>query len=159
MSDPRTVEFSSISQSGYPPGVDPAARAAPQAGAALVHHTDAGGCGVQGHRQRVADHDPSQGPLGDRGSGASTLADRGVRWRWNPHFPVNTLLPMRIATGVQRERPGEFEALQSALFRADGWSAAKFGDTAELAEGDRAADPDARGWSALGRNARTCQER
>ena len=42
----------------------------------------------------------------------------GVPLALNPHFPVNTLLPMRIATGVQRERPAEFAALQSALFRA-----------------------------------------
>ena len=42
----------------------------------------------------------------------------GVPLALNPHFPVNTLLPMRIATGVQMERPDEFEALQSALFRA-----------------------------------------
>ena len=42
----------------------------------------------------------------------------GVSLVLNPNFPVNTLLPMRIATGVQRERPAEFAALQSALFRA-----------------------------------------
>ena len=42
----------------------------------------------------------------------------GVPLALNPHFPVNTLLPMRVVTGAQRERPAEFDALVGIVFRA-----------------------------------------
>jgi 2-hydroxychromene-2-carboxylate isomerase len=36
----------------------------------------------------------------------------------NPHFPINTLLLMRGATGMQMHQPGRFGAYVDAVFRA-----------------------------------------
>jgi len=57
----------------------------------------------------------------------------GVPLALNPHFPVNTLLPMRVATGVQRERPGEFAAVLAAVFRAMWVEKQDIGDPSVLA--------------------------
>lgn len=35
---------------------------------------------------------------------------------FNPHFPVNTLLPMRVATAMQQHHPDRFPATLEALF-------------------------------------------
>jgi 2-hydroxychromene-2-carboxylate isomerase len=37
---------------------------------------------------------------------------------FNPHFPINTLTLMRIATGVQQHQPERFPALVEALYTA-----------------------------------------
>jgi 2-hydroxychromene-2-carboxylate isomerase len=73
----------------------------------------------------------------------------GVPLALNPHFPVNTLLPMRIATGVQRERSAEFESLQSALFRAMWVDQQNVGDPAVLGTVLGAAGLDAAALLAL----------
>lgn len=41
----------------------------------------------------------------------------GVALTFPPGFPVNTLTLMRIITGVQMHRPGDFNACMDALFR------------------------------------------
>lgn len=73
----------------------------------------------------------------------------GVPIAVNPHFPVNTLVPMRIATGVQRERPAEFDALQTALFRAMWVDRRNLGDPATLGEVIAGAGLDAAALLAL----------
>ena len=46
-------------------------------------------------------------------------ADRyGVRFHRNPHFPINTLMLMRGAVGMQRDRPEHFVAYLDAVFNA-----------------------------------------
>ena len=42
----------------------------------------------------------------------------GVAFQHNPHFPINTLLLMRGATGVQMREPQRLHAYTDAVFRA-----------------------------------------
>jgi 2-hydroxychromene-2-carboxylate isomerase len=42
----------------------------------------------------------------------------GVPFRHNPHFPINTLLLMRGATGVQLRQPERLRAYGDAVYRA-----------------------------------------
>jgi 2-hydroxychromene-2-carboxylate isomerase len=42
----------------------------------------------------------------------------GVEFAFNPHFPINTMTMMRIATGLYTTRPGEFERFLGAVFPA-----------------------------------------
>ncbi len=42
----------------------------------------------------------------------------GVPLRYNPHFPINTLLLMRGAIGMQLRDPGRFPDYCAAMFRA-----------------------------------------
>jgi 2-hydroxychromene-2-carboxylate isomerase len=42
----------------------------------------------------------------------------GVPLRYNPHFPINTLLLMRGAVGMQLRDPGRFPDYCAAMFRA-----------------------------------------
>jgi 2-hydroxychromene-2-carboxylate isomerase len=42
----------------------------------------------------------------------------GVPFEHNPHFPVNTLLLMRGATGIQMHEPARFGAYVDAIYRA-----------------------------------------
>lgn len=57
---------------------------------------------------------------------------------FNPHFPVNTLTLMRLATGVQMMRPNDFAACCAAMFNAMWQQQRNLGDadvlTATLAE-------------------------
>lgn len=42
----------------------------------------------------------------------------GVQLRFNPHFPINTLILMRAATGIQLHQPQRFAEFVDCLFRA-----------------------------------------
>ncbi|MHC8318515.1 2-hydroxychromene-2-carboxylate isomerase [Pseudomonas sp. LB3P31] len=42
----------------------------------------------------------------------------GVPLRFNPHFPINTLMLMRAVTGMQLRHPERFEAFIDCLFQA-----------------------------------------
>jgi 2-hydroxychromene-2-carboxylate isomerase len=42
----------------------------------------------------------------------------GVPFNNNPHFPINTLLLMRGATGMLQQQPAQFSAYCSAVFQA-----------------------------------------
>ena len=42
----------------------------------------------------------------------------GVPFNNNPHFPINTLLLMRGATGLQQQHPEQFSAYCKAMFQA-----------------------------------------
>lgn len=42
----------------------------------------------------------------------------GVPFKLNPHFPVNTVLLMRIATGALQRQPERFPELVTALYQA-----------------------------------------
>ncbi|MDR9862737.1 MULTISPECIES: 2-hydroxychromene-2-carboxylate isomerase [Pseudomonas] len=42
----------------------------------------------------------------------------GVPLRFNPHFPINTLLLMRAVTGIQLRQPERFQAFIDCLFTA-----------------------------------------
>ena len=41
----------------------------------------------------------------------------GVAFKFNPHFPINTLQLMRAVTGMQLRQPERFEAFVDCLFR------------------------------------------
>jgi 2-hydroxychromene-2-carboxylate isomerase len=63
------------------------------------------------------------------------FADRyGVPLRFSPHFPINTLVLMRGALGVQMRDPGRFEGYVSAMFRAMWVEGRNMGDPAIVAE-------------------------
>nr|WP_314533740.1 2-hydroxychromene-2-carboxylate isomerase [uncultured Pseudomonas sp.] len=42
----------------------------------------------------------------------------GVPLKFNPHFPINTLMLMRAVTGMQLRHPERFEAFLDCLFKA-----------------------------------------
>lgn len=42
----------------------------------------------------------------------------GVQLRFNPHFPINTLMLMRAVTGVQLRQPERFQDFVDCLFKA-----------------------------------------
>ncbi|MBW6494714.1 MAG: 2-hydroxychromene-2-carboxylate isomerase [Burkholderiaceae bacterium] len=56
-----------------------------------------------------------------------------VAFSHNAHFPVNTLVAMRIATGLQMRRPDNFPAWVAAAFRAMWGEGRNLADPAELA--------------------------
>jgi len=57
----------------------------------------------------------------------------GVAFRFNPHFPINTLLLMRAVTGMQLRHPKRFEAFIDCLFRALWVDARNLNDPATVA--------------------------
>ncbi|MEQ1805001.1 MAG: 2-hydroxychromene-2-carboxylate isomerase [Burkholderiaceae bacterium] len=57
----------------------------------------------------------------------------GVAFVHNPHFPVNTLTLMRIATGLQMARPADFESYTESMFGAMWRDECNLGDPAQLA--------------------------
>ncbi|WP_088283497.1 2-hydroxychromene-2-carboxylate isomerase [Ideonella sp. A 288] len=57
----------------------------------------------------------------------------GVPFRFNPHFPINTLALMRGAAGLQLQRPDEFERYLKAVFDALWVQGLNLGDPTVLA--------------------------
>jgi 2-hydroxychromene-2-carboxylate isomerase len=57
----------------------------------------------------------------------------GVPLKFNPHFPINTLMLMRAVTGMQLRRPERFEAFIDCLFRAIWVEGRSLGDPATVA--------------------------
>ena len=56
-----------------------------------------------------------------------------VPFRFNPHFPINTLTLMRGAAGLQMRRPEEFGRYLKAIYEAMWENPANLGDSAVLA--------------------------
>jgi 2-hydroxychromene-2-carboxylate isomerase len=73
----------------------------------------------------------------------------GVTLRLNPHFPVNTLTLMRIATGLQMRRPADFERCVATVYRAMWETPVDIGDAAVLADVLQRAGFDAQALIAL----------
>lgn len=78
-------------------------------------------------------------PIAVPAKGRYTLLDMqrfarryGVPLQMNPHFPINTLLLMRAATGVQLRQPERFEALLACVFKGMWVDALNLGDAAVL---------------------------
>ncbi len=67
----------------------------------------------------------------------------GVPFRLNPHFPVNTLTAMRVATGMLARRPAEFPAYLTAAFNAMWVGGRNLADPAEFSAALEAAGFDA----------------
>ncbi len=57
----------------------------------------------------------------------------GVPLEFNPYFPINTLLLMRGAIGIQMRQPERFEAYLAAVFKAFWQDKRNLGDPAVLA--------------------------
>lgn len=57
----------------------------------------------------------------------------GVPFAFNPHFPINTLMLMRGAIGVQMKQPDHFTRYVDAVFHAMWVQPRNLGDAAELA--------------------------
>lgn len=72
-----------------------------------------------------------------------------VPFRHNPHFPINTLLLMRGATGLQMREPGRFQAYVDAVFRAIWDQAENMNDPATVGRVLQAAGFDAQALLAL----------
>ncbi len=64
---------------------------------------------------------------------ARWAARYGVPFRFNPHFPINTLILMRGATGLQMRRPQDFMGYLDRIYRAMWEEGANLGDPATLA--------------------------
>lgn len=73
----------------------------------------------------------------------------GVVFRHNPHFPVNTITLMRVASGLQMRADPRFDAYVKAMFEAMWVNAKNLGDAATLAEVLAAAGLDAAELMAL----------
>jgi 2-hydroxychromene-2-carboxylate isomerase len=73
----------------------------------------------------------------------------GVPFRFNPHFPVNTLTLMRGAAGLQMRQPADFMRYVDLIHRAMWESPVNLGDPAVLAETLTAAGFDAEAFTAL----------
>jgi 2-hydroxychromene-2-carboxylate isomerase len=84
---------------------------------------------------------------------ARFAARYGVPLDFNPHFPINTLQMMRIATGVQLRAPERFEALVAALYRGMWVQRLDLGDAAVLGAALAAAGFDAAQTLALAADA------
>lgn len=67
----------------------------------------------------------------------------GVPFVFNPHFPVNTLTPMRGAAGIQLRQPQDFERYVEAMFAAMWQHGQDLGDAQVLARVLQAAGFDA----------------
>jgi 2-hydroxychromene-2-carboxylate isomerase len=64
---------------------------------------------------------------------ARWAARYGVPFRFNPHFPINTLTLMRGAAGLQLRRPQDFMRYLDRMHRAMWEEGANLGDPATLA--------------------------
>ncbi|HSB21478.1 MAG TPA: 2-hydroxychromene-2-carboxylate isomerase [Burkholderiaceae bacterium] len=73
----------------------------------------------------------------------------GVPFKFNLHFPVNTLTLMRGAVGLQMRQPERFMPYVDAVFRAMWVDALNLGDAAVLATTLKAAGLDAEQFLAL----------
>jgi 2-hydroxychromene-2-carboxylate isomerase len=73
----------------------------------------------------------------------------GVPFRFNPHFPINTLTLMRGAVGLQMREPERFMPYVDAVFRAMWVEPVNLGDPAVLASTLKAAGFDAEAFLAL----------
>ncbi len=58
----------------------------------------------------------------------------GVPFAFNPHFPINTLTMMRIATGVVSSRPADVDRFLGAVFRAMWVDGRNLGDAGILSQ-------------------------
>ena len=72
-----------------------------------------------------------------------------VPMQFNPHFPINTLTLMRMATGVQMQQPERFDDYVAAVFKAMWVDALNMGDPAVVATALTAAGFDAQQLLAL----------
>ena len=81
----------------------------------------------------------NQSPAAIEAKGRYTFTDfdrfarrYGVPLSRNPHFPINTLLLMRGATGVQRQQPERFADYCRAIYQAIWVDARNLNDPAEV---------------------------
>ena len=86
--------------------------------------------------QATGNHSPATIPA----KGAYTFTDfgrfakrYGVPLRHNPYFPINTLMLMRGAAGLQLREPARFEPYMAAVFRAIWVDAQNLNDPATVA--------------------------
>ncbi|MEO6973194.1 MAG: 2-hydroxychromene-2-carboxylate isomerase [Rhodoferax sp.] len=86
--------------------------------------------------QATGNHSPATIPA----KGAYTFTDfgrfakrYGVPLRQNPFFPINTLMLMRGAAGLQLREPARFEAYMATVFRAIWVDAQNLNDPATVA--------------------------
>jgi 2-hydroxychromene-2-carboxylate isomerase/uncharacterized cupin superfamily protein len=73
----------------------------------------------------------------------------GVPFRFNPHFPINTLTLMRGAVGLQLRAPDRFRAYVDAVYRAMWQAPRNLGDPQVLAATLAEAGFDAEAFGAL----------
>jgi 2-hydroxychromene-2-carboxylate isomerase len=73
----------------------------------------------------------------------------GVPFAFNPHFPINTMTLMRIATALSMKPCDEFDAYMTAVFPAMWVEGANLGDASVLASTLAAAGLDAGRLTAL----------
>ena len=73
----------------------------------------------------------------------------GVPLKFNPHFPINTLTMMRIATGLLMRRSADFEPFVAAMFKAMWVEPRNLGGAAVLAATIAEAGLDAEALLAL----------
>jgi len=73
----------------------------------------------------------------------------GVPFAHNPHFPINTLLLMRAASGIQAQQPERFAEFVDAIFKAIWIDGRNMNDPAVVGEVLQAAGFDAAAVLAL----------
>ena len=83
----------------------------------------------------TGNHSPAQIPAKGRWTAidlARSAGRIGVPYRSNPHFPINTLVMMRAATGLLMRRPQEFQRYLDAVFDAMWIAPRNLNEPAEL---------------------------
>ena len=108
--------------------------------------------------QATGNHSPVTVPAKGRyifGDFARFAARYGVPLVVNPHFPINTLLPMRIAAGLQGRDDPRFADFLETVFRAIWAEARDMNDAATVAATLQAAGFDPQALLALANDAGT----
>jgi len=85
--------------------------------------------------QATGNHSPMEVPLKSRWmkDDLGRFARRyGVEYRHNPHFPINTLMLMRAAMGLQMHEPQRLVPYGDAVYRAIWVDARNMNDPAEV---------------------------
>lgn len=106
----------------------------------------------------------NQSPMAVPAKGRYVLADlqrfarrHGIPFRQNPHFPINTLTLMRMATGLQLRQPHRFLPYVDAMYRAIWVDGLDMNDPAVVAGVLRQAGFDAEALLALAGDAQVKQ--
>jgi 2-hydroxychromene-2-carboxylate isomerase len=122
---------------------------------ALIHWTP---ILLGGVFKATGNHSPAQIPAKGRWTQIDlqrNAARLGVPFQRNPHFPINTLVLMRMAAGIQLQQPENFDRYLDAVFDAMWIHPQNLNEPAQIDQMLQTAGFDAQALRALADEART----